>query len=137
VKCKHFKIFELVPKSLYNGFEEYKLWWLFDDRALWTLDALRDQYGKMIVNDWYFGGIYQERGFRLGGSLTGALMSQHKYGRAFDCKFLDAPVGVVRQDCIEGKYDCFDRITAIELGVSWFHFDLRNSDSDKLLTFLA
>ena len=135
MRCKYFKIWELVPKALYNGYEEYKLWWLFDERALWTLDALRDQYGKMVVNDWKSGGEYQERGYRLGGSATGALMSQHKYGRAFDCKFLDAPVAVVRQDCIDRRYPCFEKITAIEIGISWFHFDLRNSDSDELLTF--
>jgi hypothetical protein len=133
-KCEYFKIYELVPKAYYEGYPEYKLWWLFDDRALMTLDLLRKQYGKIVANDWYFGGIYQERGIRPEDSITGALFSQHKYGRAFDLKFKDIPVGVVRQDCIAKRYDCFKYITAIEIEVSWFHFDTRNNTGD-LITF--
>jgi hypothetical protein len=135
MRCKHFKVWELVPKGLYESSEEYKLWWLFDDRALITLDMLRDQYGKMVINDWKLDGQYQERGLRLPRTTTGALFSQHKYGRAFDIKFIDSPTTVVRQDCIDKKYDCFKFITAIELNISWFHFDVRNTDSKELLTF--
>ena len=135
MRCKHFKIWELVPPNLYGGYDEYKLWWLFDDRILLTLDMLHDQYGKIVINDWKNGGDLKEGGYRLSTSSIGALFSQHKYGRAADAKFLDVPVGVVRQDCIDRRYDCFKFITAIELGVNWFHFDVRNTDSEELLTF--
>ena len=135
MRCRHFKIWELVPQNYYEGYSEYKLWWLFDDRALLTLDMLRDQYGEMIINNWRSGGQYQYRGFRPANSTTGSEFSQHKYGRAFDIKFLDIPVGVVQQDCIDKKYDCFKYITAIELNTSWLHFDCRNYEGD-LLTFV-
>jgi len=135
MRCRHFKIFELVPKDLHEKYEEYKLWWLFDDRVLITLDMLRDQYGHMLMNNWNRGGDRDEAGYRVSSTTTGAPFSQHKFGRAADPKFLDMPVGVVRQDCIDRKYDCFKYITAIELGVNWFHFDVRNTDSEQLLTF--
>jgi hypothetical protein len=135
MRCVHFKIYELVSQLYYEGYPEYKLWWLFDDRALITLDLLRTQYGKMTVNDWKFGGQYQFRGFRPSGSSVGSEFSQHKFGRAFDVKFGDVPVGVVRQDCIDRRFDCFKHIKAIELNVSWFHFDCRNYEGE-LLTFV-
>jgi hypothetical protein len=133
-KCTFFRIYELVPKELHETKPTWKLWTLFDDRALITLDRLRSRYGKMTINDWYFGGEYQLRGFRPFDSGTGAEFSQHKFGRAFDCKFSDISNEEVIQECIDKKYGCFDLITAIETGVSWFHFDIRNN-TDKLIIF--
>lgn len=133
-RCEHFKIYELVPREYYEGYSEHKLWLLFDDRALKTLDALRNQYGRITINTWKSGGQYNESGLRSAGTETGAVFSQHKFGRAFDAKFKDAPVGVVRKDCIDKRYDCFLLVSAIELGVKWFHFDTRNNVGD-LITF--
>lgn len=133
-RCKFFKIYELVPKMYHETYPENKLWLLFDNRVLLTLDLLREQYGKVVVNDWYFGGEFQLRGFRPADTTVGVQFSQHKFGRAFDCKFIDTPVGVVRQDCIDKRYECFKYITAIETGIPWFHFDTRNNDG-KLITF--
>jgi hypothetical protein len=51
------------------------------------LDALRDKFGPITVNDWSWGGTFKESGYRSATSRTGAKYSQHRYGRAFDCKF--------------------------------------------------
>ena len=130
-KCKHFEIYELVPKEL-SRFPESKLWLLFDDRALKTLDMLRDEFGTITVNDWAFDGKLTQCGFRTNDNL-GAKFSQHRYGRAFDCHFQNASVEEVRKLCKEKVFKCFEHITAIEDGVSWFHFDVRNHDGDLLI----
>jgi len=135
MRCKHFKIWELVPKVLFESYEEHKLWYLLDDRILLTADLLREQYGKILINNWKTGGDFQERGFRVNHAVTTASLSQHFYGRAIDCSFLDIPLFVVIEDCKAKRYDCFKYITAIEIGITWFHGDCRNSDSDKLMAF--
>ena len=87
-RCKHFKIEELVPPSIARDHGE-RSWQFLDQRALKTLDKLRDKFGKIIVNDYSFGGRNKYRGFRPHYCHVGAIQSQHRFGRAFDCTFMD------------------------------------------------
>lgn len=113
-------------------------WWLLDVRLLKTLDDLRERYGMVIVNTWHSPllqkhyGYRDQSGFRNRhhyASVPDYLKShsQHKYGRAADCKFGDKSVSAaqVRKDILDNP-DWFPLITAIEDGVSWLHFDVRN-----------
>lgn len=52
--AKHFKIVELVPPHAHHARGE-KAWELIDPRLIDTLDRLRGHYGKMTVNNWYWG----------------------------------------------------------------------------------
>lgn len=134
-KCKWFGIKELVPEEVYNLAEkEDYLWWLFDDRALYVLDQLRKEYGKMIVNDWMWGGDRTMSGFRPWGSQVGSTFSQHHFGRAFDPLPKEESPGTIRRHIQARKFGWMKEITGLELGISWLHFDLRNNKND-LLTF--
>lgn len=148
-KCKYFGIHELVYPSLYKEYEKLgkldTLWYAFDDRLLITLDALREAFGPIIVNDWKNGGQFRESGLRDMSTTTGAKLSQHKFGRAADAKFKNISAEKVRIKMKElGLFDTpmpspelmekddprypFRYIRCIEWAddMSWFHFDVRN-----------
>ena len=121
---KYFALYEIVPEEIYHR-NKSQAWQFFDDRALKTLDALREKYGKMIVNDWFWGGVNDSRGFRTPDDLDGAELSPHKRGQAFDVSFDKYPAQKVRDDILENQ-DEFPYINAIEDDVTWLHFDTRN-----------
>ncbi len=130
-KCNNFTLEELLPKTLFRDLEEQnKLqigWLLFDERLLKTLDLIRDCFGPVTVNDWKWGGTNQYRGFRPAVCHIGSKYSQHKYGRACDCIFKNHTADDVRSKIIASPDD-FPLIRGIEMGVSWLHFDVRNSE---------
>jgi len=133
-KPKSFKLYEFLPEDFYETHKHRgrKLWLIFDRRVLITAQRLRERYGTMIMNDYHWGGIHQERGYRNFYTKTGALFSQHKFGRGDDSKFRDVTAEEVRAD-IEKNPDkeTFEFITCIEMNISWFHFDTRNWDKSK------
>jgi len=134
-RTKHFKIYELVPKAIYYATPEskhHRLWQLFDDRALITLDLLRDRYGSATVNDWYWGGSNEFGGWRPGDCKVGSELSQHKRGRAFDPKFKSITADEIRKDILKDQ-SLFPFITCLEMGVSWLHFDTRNWTAENIL----
>lgn len=133
-KCKNFELYELAPEMYQHVGET--LWEMFDDRALKMLDVLHEKFGTMIVNDYHWDGINQFRGVRTTkyyGSATkhDRSRSQHKYGRAFDVTFKEHTSVEVRNYVVEHP-DEFPYITFLEVGISWFHFDVRNCDQFKL-----
>jgi len=137
-KCKHFEIHELVPPSML-GIPEWVLWRLFDDRALITLDALRERYGRAIVNDYKLKGVNKYRGFRPDECPIGSEYSQHRFGRAFDVTF-DRWPQLIRYELKRMSFS--DRvennlhyITRIEKRVPWLHFDVANKVSSEIHFF--
>ncbi|MFV0421105.1 peptidase M15 [Oleidesulfovibrio sp.] len=128
---KHFQIEELVPPQMLHNATAAprKLFMLFDIHALQALDALRRRYGPTTVNTGHLGGDRSLSGWRPFDCSTGAPLSQHKFGRAFDCLFRDATPQEVRCDLMARPDDEeFARIRRIEAfeGMSWFHFDTGN-----------
>jgi hypothetical protein len=100
---------------------------MFDYRLVRTIHNLRLRYGKMVMNDWYWGGKWKERGWRPWGSLTGAMFSQHKFGRAADMIPVETTVDQIRKDILDTPYHPdFKYITCIEMNVTWLHIDIRN-----------
>jgi hypothetical protein len=123
---KHFELRELVPPDIHAARGD-AAWELLDPRALVLLDALRDTFGPCTVNDWHRGGRFKESGLRDVVTGTGARYSQHKYGRAFDCKFADATPGHVFDYLLERAIE-FPELTVLEdvkATPSWLHFDVR------------
>lgn len=129
---KHFKVEELVPPDIAKSLEAWRIWLLFDARILWTLDAIRDLYGRPItVNNWTTGGNLTLRGWRPADAnlVPGVTVDQHKYGRAVDFnidgvdpkKFCDDVLKITSQ------YE-YNFITGLELGKTWNHIDCRNFD---------
>ncbi|TCI01695.1 hypothetical protein EZV61_17140 [Corallincola luteus] len=132
-KCKHFQIHELVPKSVFNKRGE-KAWQLLDDRLLITLDRLREKFGSMTVNNYYWQGDREWSGLRTSDSPYYSPFSQHSFGRAADCLFQDHYAESIRQQILAapGQHE-FELIGSIELDVSWLHFDVRNCD--RIMTY--
>jgi len=140
-KCKHFTIKELVSKKVYEDRGD-KAWALFDPRALITLDALRDRVNvPLTVNNWSYKtpGTAQYRGLRTEGTPYFSPYSQHTFGRAFDVVSNHITAEEMRQIIFKERSELFPYITAVELGTSWLHFDVRNNihsnDPNELLTF--
>ncbi len=130
-KCNWFKIQELVPKHIYESRGE-KAWELFDPLALLTLDALRERYGKMTINDYYWNGGSQWRGLRTPESPYYSQTSQHTFGKAFDITFEDYNAEEVRRDILADiNHPDFRFINGLELDVNWLHFDTRNAERIK------
>jgi len=131
IKCKHFAIHELVPPAIFAKRGELA-WELLDDRLLVTLDRLRERYGSMTVNNYKFGGEREWSGLRTADSPYYSQTSQHSFGRAADCLFNDTAAIKVRGDILQNPNDpAFQLIKSVELGVSWLHFDIRNSNRIK------
>lgn len=129
-QCKHFVIQELVPPHVYEARKE-KSWELLDVRALRSLDTLRGAFGRTVVNNWHIGGSRKWSGLRTAGCPQFSEYSQHTFGRAFDCIFMDTDSDTVRNVVLLHKNE-FPEITALETNVDWFHFDVRNCSAIKL-----
>ncbi len=128
--CKHFKIHELVPPRIQEKRGE-KAWELLDERALITLDALRDRFGVATVNNYEYGGNRLWSGLRTPDSPYYSETSQHSLGKAFDVIFKNYEAEEVRKQILSNRSD-FIHISGLELGVSWLHFDVRNTNAIKV-----
>jgi len=135
---KFFQPYELVPKETYERFENslYRIWWMFDSRVLFTADVIRQRYGKMVANTWFWGGIHQFRGWRPGDCGVGAEFSQHKNGRALDLIPIETTAKKIREDIKKGDDLLLKYITCIEEGefINWLHFDCRNHKGLLIVT---
>jgi hypothetical protein len=124
---KSFELYELVPPEIFHGLGE-RGWELLDARALLALQAIRDRFGAIVVNNWQAGGSFSESGLRTAASLTGAKYSQHRYGRAFDCKCESATPAEIAAYILAHPEE-FPQLTCLEnpkATVTWLHIDTRN-----------
>jgi hypothetical protein len=119
-----------------------KIWRLVDERILWTMDAVRDRYGTIIMNDYLWGGNNQYRGYRPPIELLhktdycrknivrtkfSSLTSQHCNGRAADSKSRKVTAEEVRADIRKNPDARIWRfVTTVEDNISWLHLDCRN-----------
>lgn len=127
---EHFVIEELVPPDVFQA-RGQGAWELLDPRILMSADAMRKRFGAIVVNNWHKGGAFEESGFRGSTTATGARYSQHKYGRALDCKPRDASPREVFE-YILAHPDEFPYVTTledIEATPTWVHIDCRNNPS--------
>lgn len=83
-RCRHFKLYELVDPYTYRKFGRLS-WKFLDPDVLEALDILRDIFGPLTVNDWYWGGKFKWSGLRR--HVAGfSDWSAHSRGCAFDPK---------------------------------------------------
>lgn len=134
-RCKYFKLYELLPPSLYENEEEG--WERFDERLLKTIDIIRELLGvPLIANSWKQGGTFTQRGLREQNSKTGSPKSQHKLGRALDVVSSTMPAEEMRQKIAEHADELPYNIR-IEAGVSWLHVDVKEGNPQKIYFFNA
>ena len=126
---KHFQPYELVSRETYDLFKRQgkldQIWWLFDPRILLVGDRIRNRYGKITCNDWWYGGSNHYRGWRPALCRVGTAHSQHRFGRALDLIPEKVTVDEIRHEIIDEGED-FGFITCVEADVSWLHVDCRN-----------
>lgn len=121
---KHFAIHELVPEHVFQARGD-KAIELLDPRLLITLDTLREKFGVITVNNWFWGGNRQWSCLRTEKSPHGSMFSQHRFGRAADCLFKSFSAEEIRKHILKNP-DQFPHITFLELDTDWLHFDVRN-----------
>lgn len=129
---------EVVPKLTHTMLKAAGVdpFLLIDPRLLIVADRLRERYGKLIINDWTFGGELELSGWRPGDCKTGAKYSQHKFGRAFDFHPQEATVEEIRHDLlVRPDRRCYEFISAVEKDVAWLHIDVRNNNTGKIIWF--
>jgi hypothetical protein len=113
-----------------------RIFTLFDDRILITADLIRKRFGTIVVNTWAWGGTHKYRGYRGPDCKIGATYSQHRFGRALDMIPIKVTAEEIRQDIIAKPNGATYRyITAIELDISWLHYDVRNHNKIDLGLF--
>ena len=126
---KNFRLEEFVPKGIYEKFGDNSIWFI-DKRIVDIAQFFRDRYGLPItINDWHRGGARELSGLRYFDTSVGAGMSQHKFGRAVDMKWLTSVMYMedIRED-IKANQAAFlsQGLTTIESGTdTWIHADCR------------
>ena len=121
---KHFKLYELVDPQTYET-KGAKAWEHFTEDILFSLDGLRDFFGRPVtVNNWMAGGQFLFRGYRPPWYFGGAKLSQHRLGNAFDCDVAGMPANQARKEIIDHQDDPrLIMITRMENTVTWLHID--------------
>lgn len=138
-----FELYEVLPEEIYNKiFPIYgeDAWRLFNGGYLFTLNALRRRYGKLVANTYHWGGSSQYRGYRPLDCKVGSKLSQHKRLRAVDLIPMETTAANIRADILANRHpEDFKYITGLELDVDWLHIDFREWDVDKngLYTFYS
>jgi hypothetical protein len=126
--CRHFKIYEIVPPSVYEKYGE-RAWWFLNPSLLELADALRDDFGSCTVNDYKWGGKFSQSGLRTSESQYYNPFSQHALGNALDMKFKISADEVREQiKSNPDKYLAIAPSITLEEGVSWVHIDVRNAE---------
>ena len=130
--AKYFKAFELVPRKLYEARGERAIE-LLDKELLIALDYVRDNLGKVTVNNWKSGGKFEYRGIRTSDSKDFSPTSQHAYGKAVDFDVEGMTAAEVNEWLIANRNAKELRsISFIEMGVTWVHMDTRPDDKNNL-----
>jgi hypothetical protein len=101
------------------------------------VDELEKKFGKLsfVINDWVYGGQFNESCYRIPNTKTGGLESQHKFGRAIDFRIYYKVDGVKKQipsemirDIIKKRWPELKAVgwTTIEADTAtWVHIDMR------------
>ena len=120
--CKHFLLEQLVPPDIHAALG-VKAWDLLDPNLLVTLDQLYEYFGRITVNNWHTGGKFKESGLRDPNSKTGAPKSQHKLGKAADCKPLDVTVRFMYEEILKhvDKFPLLNVLEDIAYTPTWVH----------------
>ena len=132
---KYFSVKELVDKKTYDELGEASID-LISPKLIETIETLRELLNmNMVINNWYHGGLFQQRGYRQQSSGVGKVNGSHYKGLGvdFDC-YKNGKLQ--KADDIRVKIKDFiislPHIRCIEEDISWVHIDcMGEEDSDK------
>ena len=131
---KHLILQELINPDIYDKIGNRSLDFIHPTLAP-VIQILRDEIDEAItINDWYWGGNYEDSGLRLPTGDVGASMSAHKFGCAADLKFKTRSTDDVLQHILDNQeyYTNITRIEDIEhtrsqhgeQGRDWLHIEV-------------
>lgn len=134
---KHFDIQEFVPKAIYDLYGA-KAQWFINPKVVAIAEFIREEFElPVIINNWHDGGKFQERGYRVPTTQTGARYSQHKFGNAIDINVK----GIPSPELAEWIFAAFPSLNALGLTTienptstpTWTHIDVRWTGMSELL----
>jgi hypothetical protein len=129
---KYFNIKELVDEAVFNKYGE-KAWQFIDSKLMESLLVIREGIGKpMFLNDWSYGGKFDERGLRhnlsdLVATKSRIYLSAHMMGKAADFDVHGMKATEVRKWIVDNQ-DAFPHKIRLERKlngkeISWVHLD--------------
>ena len=139
---EYFEIYELVSREVYNTHGE-NAWFLFRTETLMCLLMMRVGIDKpFTINDWYWEGFYDERGYRENTSdivkdktdNNKLYLSGHVLGCAIDFTVKDMSADLVREWIEENQdmFPCKIRLEDKKDGepITWVHFDTKHYEQN-------
>ena len=142
MKLRNFKTYELVSKEVYEllGEEAIKL---MDARFLQNIDQLCTDLKRdlgvttVIVNDWKWGGKYNQSGYRELISDVGSAGSMHRVGSALDLKFKGCTAKEALEYLVENNrnYLGIKRAEDVMVTKTWLHLDSKETGRSTLYIF--
>lgn len=128
---KNFTIQEFVSKEIYARWGNNSIWFV-DERLIKLVQALRDEFGAITINNDHF----NQSAFREPKSTVGASMSQHRFGRAADLKFVKMSVQEVYDAILKNEQHWMNKgLTTLENinhTPTWLHVDIRMTNMSKI-----
>lgn len=91
-----------------------------------TIQELRNRFGKIIINDWLWGGELVDSGLRLPQGTVGADLSAHRFGCAADIK-IETVIPIDVQQQIMQHQHIYPHITRMEnadITKTWLHIEV-------------
>lgn len=139
-KCKYFKLYELLPKSLYE--DEDTGWELIDERLLRTIDFVRELLGvPLTVNTWKQGG---SRGYSCARTpdckeySKGSYHSVRADRKVMACDMVSNTLTAAEmRKKIKDSADSLPYPIRLENGVAWLHVDVAEKTGYKIYVFNA
>jgi hypothetical protein len=134
----NFAVHEFVSKRIYDLCKEEAIF-IINPVLLNAVVHLKKVFPKrkITINNWYWGGEFDDRGYRDSKSDTGSLLSEHRFGEALDCIIDGVDAETVRQYILLHQEE-FPGITRIEQGVSWLHMDTKpHKRKEQIYAFIA
>ena len=106
-------------------------------RLIYTVQALRERFGAIRINDWHTGGRFESSGLRLPHGGVGAMLSSHKFGTAADLKFASITPEEV-QNAINSHQDQYPFISRMENAIitkTWLHIECGSRRVGSIIVF--
>ena len=136
-EINYFRMEEFVSKNIYLKYKE-KSQWFIDPRIRKLANFTRKFFGKPVkINDWVWGGTFEQRGFREPESIVGTNLSQHRFCRAIDINVADMTPKTVygailanQRVFMEAGLTCMEDIIDTP---TWNHLDIRNTGEQTII----
>lgn len=134
---KNFYFHELVPIEIYNRYGDNSRWFIRPE-IISLAEFYRSYFDAPVtINNWYWGGDWQWRGYRTPQCSVGSKYSQHRLGCAIDMNIKGITPDEIRNE-IMANQDIFmnEGLTTLEhkdYAPTWVHSDIRNTGLKEIL----